>query len=48
MSFQIKSVIESFPTEGTQVSLHLAMTLYVAVQHALQAKSFAAQFTIMH
>ncbi|KAH0618173.1 hypothetical protein JD844_017163 [Phrynosoma platyrhinos] len=43
----IKSVIESFPTEGAQVSLHLVVTLYVTVEHTLQAKSFATQFTIV-
>lgn len=41
MPFQVKGIIESFPTEGTQVSLDLAMTLYVAVKHALQPESFA-------
>lgn len=41
MSFQIKGVIEAFSTEGAQVSLHLAVTLDVTVEHPLQAKAFA-------
>lgn len=40
MPFQVKGIIESFPTESTQVSLHLTVTLYVAIEHALQTEPF--------
>lgn len=48
MPLQIKGVVESFPTEGAQVSLHLAVTLDVTVEHPLQAKAFATQLAAMH
>lgn len=48
MSFQIKGVVEAFSTEGAQVSLHLAVTLDVTVEHPLQAKAFATQLAAMH
>lgn len=48
MSFQIKGVVEAFPAEGAQVSLHLAVTLDVTIEHPLQTKAFATQLTAMH
>lgn len=48
VSFQIEGVIEAFSAEGAQVSLHLAVTLDVTVEHPLQAKAFAAQLAAMH
>ena len=48
MSFQIKGVIEALSAEGAQVSLHLAVTLDVTVEHPLQAKAFATQLAAMH
>lgn len=47
MPLQIKGVVESFPTEGAQVSLHLAVALDVTVEHPLQAKAFATQLAVM-
>lgn len=47
VSLQIKGVIEPFATEGAQMSLYLAVTLHVTVEHPLQAKAFATQLTIV-
>lgn len=46
--FQIKGVVEAFPAEGAQVSLHLAVALDVAVEHALQAEALATQLAGVH
>ena len=42
MSLQIKSVIETFATEGAQISLDVAVALHVAVQQSLEAEGLGA------
>lgn len=46
MSFQIKRIIESFTTEGTQVSFCIRMTFHMSIQKSLKAKHFCAQTTL--
>lgn len=44
MSFQVESVVETFPTKSAQVSFSLAMTFKMAVQQPLYGKFFTANF----
>lgn len=39
---QVEGVVKSFPTELTRVSLHQAVALEVAGQHALQREDLVA------
>lgn len=42
MPLEVKGIIESFTAESTRVSLHHAVALEVASQHALQGEYFVA------
>ena len=42
VSLQVKSVVKTFPTEGTEVSLDVTVTLHMPVEESLQGESFAA------
>lgn len=42
MPLEIKGVVEAFTTELTWVSLHQAVALEVAGQHALQGENLVA------
>ena len=42
VSLQVKSVVKTFPTEGTEVSLDVTVTLHVPVKKSLKGESFAA------
>lgn len=46
MSFQIKRIVESFTTEGTQVSFCIRVTFHMPIQKSLKTKHFCAQATL--
>lgn len=45
MSFEIKSVVEAFATEGAQVSLDITMAFHMPVEQPLKTKHLGADPT---
>lgn len=44
VTFQVEGIVEAFATECAQVTLHIAVTLHVAIQQTLETEGLAAHF----